>query len=36
MLVGNTKIGSNCIIGMNCSITNSEIGDYTEVKIQLY
>lgn len=32
MLMGSTKIGSSCIIGMNCSITNSEIGDYTEVK----
>ena len=32
MLKGNTKIGSNCIIGMNCSISNSTIGDYTEVE----
>lgn len=32
MLKGNTKIGSNCIIGMNCSISNSIIGDYTEVE----
>ena len=32
MLKGNTKIGSSCIIGMNCSITNSQIGDYTEVE----
>ncbi|HSQ88649.1 MAG TPA: bifunctional UDP-N-acetylglucosamine diphosphorylase/glucosamine-1-phosphate N-acetyltransferase GlmU, partial [Romboutsia sp.] len=32
MLIGNTKIGSSCIIGMNSSITNSQIGDYTEVE----
>ncbi|WP_042278074.1 bifunctional UDP-N-acetylglucosamine diphosphorylase/glucosamine-1-phosphate N-acetyltransferase GlmU [[Clostridium] dakarense] len=32
MLKGNTKIGSSCIIGMNSSITNSTIGDYTEVE----
>ena len=32
MLQGNTKIGSSCIIGMNSSITNSQIGDYTEVE----
>lgn len=32
MLRGNTEIGSNCIIGMNSSITNSKIGDYTEVE----
>lgn len=32
MLKGKTKIGSNCIIGMNCSISNSTIGDYTEVE----
>lgn len=32
MLRGNTVIGSNCIIGMNSSITNSQIGDYTEVE----
>lgn len=32
MLKGNTKIGSNCIIGMNCSISNSIIGDYTEIE----
>jgi len=32
MLSGNTKIGSSCIIGMNSSITNSQIGDYTEVE----
>ncbi|RDY23603.1 bifunctional UDP-N-acetylglucosamine diphosphorylase/glucosamine-1-phosphate N-acetyltransferase GlmU [Romboutsia maritimum] len=32
MLSGNTKIGSGCIIGMNSSITNSEIGNDTEVK----
>ncbi|MGL6106677.1 bifunctional UDP-N-acetylglucosamine diphosphorylase/glucosamine-1-phosphate N-acetyltransferase GlmU [Romboutsia sp.] len=32
MLKGNTKIGSNCTIGMNSSITNSQIGDYTEVE----
>lgn len=32
MLKGNTKIGSSCIIGMNCSISNSTIGDYTEVE----
>ena len=31
MLKGNTKIGSSCVIGMNSSITNSEIGDATEV-----
>lgn len=32
MLKGNTKIGSSCVIGMNSSITNSTIGDYTEVE----
>lgn len=32
MLRGKTKIGSSCIIGMNSSITNSEIGDYTQVQ----
>ena len=32
ILQGNTKIGSSCIIGMNSSITNSQIGDYTEVE----
>lgn len=32
MLHGNTKIGTGCIIGMNTSITNSTIGNYTEVK----
>ena len=32
MLQGNTKIGSSCIIGMNSSITNSQIGNYTEVE----
>jgi bifunctional UDP-N-acetylglucosamine pyrophosphorylase/glucosamine-1-phosphate N-acetyltransferase len=32
MIRGNTKIGSSCIIGMNCSIINSQIGDYTEVE----
>lgn len=32
MLKGNTKVGSNCVIGMNSSITNSTIGDYTEVE----
>ena len=32
MLHGNTKIGSECIIGMNCSITNSTIGNNTEIK----
>lgn len=32
MLRGNTEIGSNCVIGMNSSITNSKIGDYTEVE----
>ncbi|MEG1310778.1 MAG: bifunctional UDP-N-acetylglucosamine diphosphorylase/glucosamine-1-phosphate N-acetyltransferase GlmU [Romboutsia sp.] len=32
MLKGNTKIGSSCLIGMNSSITNSIIGDYTEVE----
>ena len=29
MLRGNTKIGTSCVIGMNCSITNSQIGNYT-------
>ena len=32
MLRGNTIIGSNCIIGMNSNITNSKIGDYTEIE----
>lgn len=32
MLKGNTKIGSGCIIGMNCNISNSTIGDYTKVE----
>ncbi|TQX74253.1 bifunctional UDP-N-acetylglucosamine diphosphorylase/glucosamine-1-phosphate N-acetyltransferase GlmU, partial [Clostridioides difficile] len=32
MLQGKTRIGSDCIIGMNSSITNSEIGDGTEIK----
>ena len=32
MLHGNTKIGNECIIGMNSSITNSTIGNNTEVK----
>ena len=32
MLKGNTKIGSNCKIGMNTSISNSTIGDGTEVE----
>ena len=32
MLHGNTKIGNECIIGMNTSITNSIIGNCTEVK----
>lgn len=32
MIRGNTKIGSSCIIKMNCSITNSQVGDYTEVE----
>lgn len=32
MLKGNTKIGSGCIIGMNCNISNSIIGDHTEVE----
>lgn len=32
MLHGNTKIGSECTIGMNTSITNSTIGNYTEIK----
>ena len=32
MIKGNTKIGSSCVIGMNSSITNSTIGDYTEVE----
>lgn len=31
MLSGNTKIGTNCTIGMNSSITNSKIGNDTEV-----
>lgn len=31
MLKGTTKIGSSCTIGMNSCITNSQIGDYTEV-----
>ena len=31
MLHGKTKIGKECIIGMNTSIKNSTIGDYTEV-----
>ena len=33
MLKGNTVIGEECIIGMNSSITNSKIGNFTEVKI---
>ena len=33
MLRGNTEIGDECIIGMNSSITNSKIGNFTEVKI---
>ena len=32
MLSGNTKIGTSCVIGMNCSITNSQIGNYTEIQ----
>ena len=32
MLRGNTIIGSNSIIGMNSNITNSKIGDYTEIE----
>ena len=32
MLRGNTIIGTNCIIGMNSNITNSKIGDYTEIE----
>ena len=32
-LVGKTKIGSDCIIGMNSSITDSIVGDGTEIKI---
>jgi bifunctional UDP-N-acetylglucosamine pyrophosphorylase/glucosamine-1-phosphate N-acetyltransferase len=32
MIRGNTIIGSNCIIGMNSNITNSKIGDYTEIE----
>lgn len=32
MLKGTTKIGSNCVIGMNSNITNSNIGDYTEIQ----
>ncbi|MDR0879583.1 MAG: bifunctional UDP-N-acetylglucosamine diphosphorylase/glucosamine-1-phosphate N-acetyltransferase GlmU [Clostridioides sp.] len=32
MLMGSTKIGKSAIIGMNSSITNSTIGDFTEVK----
>ncbi|MCR8746019.1 bifunctional UDP-N-acetylglucosamine diphosphorylase/glucosamine-1-phosphate N-acetyltransferase GlmU [Romboutsia lituseburensis] len=31
MLKGRTNIGSSCTIGMNSCITNSQIGDYTEV-----
>ncbi|WP_027700933.1 bifunctional UDP-N-acetylglucosamine diphosphorylase/glucosamine-1-phosphate N-acetyltransferase GlmU [Metaclostridioides mangenotii] len=31
MLMGSTKIGSECMIGMNSSITNSVIGNHTEV-----
>ena len=33
MLKGNTEIGEECIIGMNSSITNSKIGNFTEIKI---
>mgnify|MGYP000972143277 CR=1 FL=1 len=33
MLRGNTEIGDECIIGMNSSITNSKIGNFTEIKI---
>ena len=33
MLKGNTKIGSECFIGMNSSITDSEVGNGTSVKI---
>lgn len=32
MLKGNTIIGSECVIGMNSSISNSTIGDATEVE----
>lgn len=32
MLKGNTVIGSECVIGMNSSISNSTIGDATEVQ----
>ena len=32
MLSGSTKIGSGCILNMNSSITNSVIGDNTEIK----
>ncbi|WP_373600388.1 bifunctional UDP-N-acetylglucosamine diphosphorylase/glucosamine-1-phosphate N-acetyltransferase GlmU [Paraclostridium bifermentans] len=32
MLKGNTVIGSECVIGMNSSISNSTIGDATEVE----
>ncbi len=32
MLHGCTQIGEECILGMNTSITNSVIGDYTEIK----
>ncbi|MEF9992563.1 MAG: bifunctional UDP-N-acetylglucosamine diphosphorylase/glucosamine-1-phosphate N-acetyltransferase GlmU, partial [Peptostreptococcaceae bacterium] len=32
MLKGNTVIGSNCVIGMNSCISNSIIGDATEVE----
>lgn len=32
-LVGKTKIGSDCIIGMNSSITDSIVGNGTEIKI---
>lgn len=35
MLQGKTRIGSDCIIGMNSSITNSEIGDGTEIKLTI-
>lgn len=31
MIMGNTKIGSGCTIGMNTSINNSVIGDFTEI-----
>ena len=32
ILQGKTAIGNNCVIGMNSRISNSTIGDYTEVE----